>query len=116
MFALVRTEPDAPKHAGISYLLIDLKQPGVTIKPLRQMTGQAGFSQIFFDGVRTPADWIVGKRGEGWSVSRTTLKHERASIVNADRSLELVAKLVELARGATRFGRPAIEDREIRQD
>ena len=116
MFALVRTEPDAPKHAGISYLLIDLRQPGVTIRPLRQMTGEAGFSQVFFDDVRTPADWIVGRRGEGWQVSRTTLKHERGSIGGADRSLELVDKLVQLARAATRFGRPAIEDREIRQD
>jgi alkylation response protein AidB-like acyl-CoA dehydrogenase len=116
MFALVRTEPQAAKHAGISYLLIDLKQPGVTVRPLRQMTGEAGFSEIFFDDAKTPADWIVGRRGEGWSVSRTTLKHERASIGTADRGLELVSKLVDLARKAQRFGRPAIQDREIRQD
>lgn len=116
LFALVRTEPDAPKHRGISYLLIDMRQPGVTVKPLRQMTGGREFCQIFFDDVRTPADWIVGARGEGWQVSRTTLKHERASIGTADRSEELVSKLVELARESQRFGRPAIEDREIRQD
>jgi alkylation response protein AidB-like acyl-CoA dehydrogenase len=116
MFALIRTEPEAAKHAGISYLLIDLKQPGVTIRPLKQMTGGADFCEVFFDQATTPADWIVGRRGEGWSVSRSTLKHERASIGNADRSEELVSKLVELAREATRFGRPAIEDREIRQD
>jgi alkylation response protein AidB-like acyl-CoA dehydrogenase len=116
MFALIRTEPDAPKHQGISYLLIDLKQPGITIRPLRQMTGGAEFCEVFFDNATTPADWIVGRRGEGWNVSRSTLKHERASIGNADRSEELVRKLVELARESTRFGRPAIEDREIRQD
>ncbi|MDB5430168.1 MAG: acyl-CoA dehydrogenase [Caulobacter sp.] len=116
MFALVRTEPEAAKHAGISYLLIDLRQPGVTIRPLRQMTGEAGFSEIFFDNAKTPADWIVGRPGEGWQVSRTTLKHERASIGSADRGVELLGKLVELARKAQRFGRPAIEDREIRQD
>lgn len=116
MFALIRTEPDAPKHQGISYLLIDLKQPGITIRPLRQMTGGAEFCEVFFDNATTPADWIVGQRGEGWNVSRSTLKHERASIGNADRSEELVSKLVDLARESTRFGRPAIEDREIRQD
>jgi alkylation response protein AidB-like acyl-CoA dehydrogenase len=116
MFALIRTEPDAPKHQGISYLLIDLHAPGVTVRPLRQMTGGSEFCEVFFDNARTPADWIVGKRGEGWQVSKTTLKHERASIGNAERSQELVDKLVGLARETTRFGRPAIEDREIRQD
>jgi len=116
MFALTRTEPDAPKHQGISYLLIDLKQPGVTVRPLRQMTGDSEFCEVFFDNARTPADWIVGERGQGWQVSRTTLKHERASIGNADRSEELVSRLVDLARKTTRLGRPAIEDREIRQD
>jgi len=116
LFALVRTEPDAPKHQGISYLLIDMHQPGVTVKPLRQMTGGREFCQIFFDDARTPADWIVGARGQGWQVSRTTLKHERASIGTADRSEDLVNKLVELARESSRFGRPAIEDKEIRQD
>jgi alkylation response protein AidB-like acyl-CoA dehydrogenase len=116
MFALIRTEPDAPKHQGISYLLIDMHQPGITVRPLRQMTGGSEFCEVFFDNARTPADWIVGRRGEGWQVSKTTLKHERASIGNADRSQELVDKLVSLARESTRFGRPAIEDREIRQD
>jgi alkylation response protein AidB-like acyl-CoA dehydrogenase len=116
MFALLRTEPDAPKHAGISYILLDLRQPGVNIRPLKQMTGEAGFSEIFFDDARTPASWIIGKRGEGWQVSRSTLKHERASIGTADRGVELLERLVDLARKTTRFGRPAIEDREIRQD
>lgn len=115
MFALVRTEPEAPKHAGLSYLLLDLRQPGVTIRPLRQMTGESGFSEVFFDNATTPADWIVGERGQGWRVSRTTLRHERASIGNAERGIELVDKLVALARSTQRFGRPAIEDREIRQ-
>ncbi|MGE4609736.1 MAG: acyl-CoA dehydrogenase family protein, partial [Myxococcota bacterium] len=70
MFCLTRTEPDAPKHAGISYLLIDMKQPGIDVQPLRQITGAATFNQVFLTDVRTPADWIVGKRGEGWLVSR----------------------------------------------
>ncbi len=115
MFCLCRTEPDAPKHAGISYLLIPMDQPGVEVRPLRQMNGSADFNEVFLTDAKTPKDWIVGKRGEGWQVSRTTLKHERNSIgasANAARNFEA---LVELARSARRDGRPAIEDPAIRQ-
>ncbi|MDE0061352.1 MAG: acyl-CoA dehydrogenase family protein [Gammaproteobacteria bacterium] len=114
MFALVRTEPDAPKHQGISYLLLDLHQPGVTVRPLKQITGQSTFNEVFFDDVRTPADWIVGRRGEGWQVSRATLKHERTGIGNAETYLEQFAKLVNVARSTARNGRPAIEDPIVR--
>jgi len=72
MFGLFRTEPDASKHAGISYLLIDMKQPGVEIRPLINITGGKDFNEVFFDDARTPADHILGKRGEGWQVSRST--------------------------------------------
>ena len=115
MFALVRTEPDAPKHDGISYLLIDLDQPGITRRPIRQMTGESGFFEFFFDNAVTPADWIVGERGKGWQVSRTTLKHERASIGSADSLGGQFAKLVELAQETDRNGRPAIQDPLVRQ-
>ncbi len=115
MFCLVRTEPDAQKHAGISYLLIDMKQPGIDVRPLRQMTGGADFNEVFLTDVRTPADWIVGKRGEGWLVSRTTLKHERNSIGNAAMAESMFRGLVRLAKDRTRNGKPAIEDPEIRQ-
>ncbi|MFP8881630.1 MAG: acyl-CoA dehydrogenase family protein [Myxococcota bacterium] len=115
MFCLTRTEPDAPKHAGISYLLIDMKQPGIDVQPLRQITGAATFNQVFLTDVRTPADWIVGKRGEGWLVSRSTLKHERNSIGNAAQSLHLFGRLVELAQRVKINGAPAIEDIAIRQ-
>jgi alkylation response protein AidB-like acyl-CoA dehydrogenase len=115
MFCLCRTEPDVPKHAGISYLLISMKQPGVEVQPLRQMTGGADFNQVFLTDARTPRDWIVGKRGEGWIVSRSTLKHERNSIGAAAQSTAMFAGLVHLAKSAKRNGRPAIEDPEIRQ-
>ncbi len=115
MFCLVRTEPDAPKHKGISYLLIDMKQPGVEVRPLRTMTGTADFNEVFLNDVRTPRDWIVGERGEGWLVSRTTLKHERNSIGGARRTEESLNSLARLAKKTMRNGRPAIEDPEIRQ-
>lgn len=115
MFMLVRTEPDAPKHQGISYLLLDLRQPGVTIRPLKQMNGDAEFNEVFFDGARTPANWIVGERGKGWEVSKTTLKHERGSVGGADASAHLFARLVDLARAAERDGVPAIRRPEVRQ-
>ena len=115
MFCLVRTEPDASKHAGISYLLIDMNQPGIDVRPLRQMTGTADFNEVFLNDVRTPADWIVGSRGEGWQVSRTTLKHERNSIGAASQTRALLAGVIKLAQETTRNGRRAIEDPNVRQ-
>ena len=115
MFCLVRTEPDAAKHAGISYLLIDMKQPGIDVRPLKQMTGSAEFNEVFFNDVKTPADWIVGNRGEGWLVSRTTLKHERNSIGAAGQVVGLFNGLVKLAREKQIDGKPAIEDPSIRR-
>ena len=116
MFCLVRTEPDEKKHAGISYLLIDMKSKGIDVRPLRQMTGSSEFSEVFLNDVRTPKDWIVGKRGEGWLVSRTTLKHERNSIGNAAQSLGLLDALVELAKFRKIDGKPAIEDPGVRRE
>jgi alkylation response protein AidB-like acyl-CoA dehydrogenase len=115
MFCLCRTEPDAPKHAGISYLLIPMKQPGIEVRPLRQMTGGADFNEVFLTNAKTPKDWIVGQRGEGWLVSRATLKHERNSIGAAAQSTAVLAGLVHLAKTTKRGGRPVIEDSEIRQ-
>ena len=115
MFCLVRTEPEAKKHAGISYLLIDMKQPGIDVRPLKQMTGSSEFNEVFFNDVRTPEDWIVGKRGEGWLVSRTTLKHERNGIGAAAQSVNLLQALVGLAKERKLDGRPAIEDPSIRR-
>jgi len=115
MYALVRTEPDLPKHAGISYLLIDMKQPGIEVRPLRQITGEADFCEVFFNDARTPADWIVGKRGEGWQTSRTTLKHERNSIGGATQSQQLFDSLLRLARSSRKDGRPALDDPSIRK-
>lgn len=117
MFILVRTEPDAPKHQGITYLLIDLDQPGITRRPIRQMTGDTGddtFYEFFFDDARTPVSWQVGARGEGWQVSRTTLKHERAAIGSADVLGRQFAKLVALARDVGRMDDPIVREQLAR--
>jgi alkylation response protein AidB-like acyl-CoA dehydrogenase len=115
MFCLCRTEPEQPKHGGISYLLIPMKQEGIEVSPLVQMNGGHDFNTVFFNDAKTPADHIVGKRGEGWLVSRTTLKHERNSIGNASQALMMFEGLVHLARNQKRGGRPAIEDPTVRQ-
>jgi alkylation response protein AidB-like acyl-CoA dehydrogenase len=114
MFMLVRTEPDAPKHDGITYLLIDLDQPGITRRPIRQMTGEEGdhtFCEFFFDNAETPVGLQVGERGQGWYVSRTTLKHERASIGSADGLGKQFSKLVDLATETGRISDPIIRDK-----
>jgi len=109
MFCLVRTEPEAPKHKGISYLLIDMKTPGITVRPLAQITGEVDFNEVFLEDVRVPATNIVGKRGEGWAVSMSTLKHERdfMSGVIGQRLLDGVSALAQSVRSR---GRPAIKD------
>jgi len=116
MLLLARTEPDAPKHQGITALLVRMKQPGVTVRPLRQITGQAGFNEIFLDDVRTPAHWMVGNRGEGWQVSRKTLVLERNIVGAAGRTEEIFDKLLRLARTVQIDGRPAIADPLIRDE
>src|SRR5574338_778856 len=115
MFGLFRTEPDAPKHAGISYLLLPMKQPGVRVAPLRQMNGGAEFYEVFFDGARTAKDHLVGRRGEGWKVSRSTLVHERKLIGDPNYIRRLFQGVVELARRTEWQGRPAIEDAGVRR-
>jgi len=114
MFALLRTEPDAPKHKGISYILLDMKAPGVTVRPIQQINGDTEFCEVFLDDVRTPASWLVGPRGEGWNVSRSTLKHERNHIGSSTRTVPMFRSLVKLAQRRQINGRPAIEDPRIR--
>jgi len=114
MFALIRTEPDKPKHEGITYFLIDMKTPGIDVRPLRQMTGEADFNEVFFDNVRVPRHSIVGERGAGWQVSRSTLKHERALIGNASMARRSFDGLVAIAQMVEVRGRKVIGDAVIR--
>ncbi len=110
MFCLVRTEPDAPKHRGISYLLIPVHSDGLTVSPLKTMTGRSEFNQVFFDNVRIPATNIVGKRGEGWKVANVTLKHERGGLGDPNKSMARFEGLVKLMKRETLDGRRAIDD------
>ncbi len=80
MFCLVRTEPDAPKHEGISFILFDMETPGVTVKPIQLISGASPFCQTFLDNVRVPKRNLVGERGKGWTVGKRLLQYERTSI------------------------------------
>lgn len=106
IFCLVRTELDAPKHAGISYLIFSMDTPGIEVRPLRTMTGHAEFNETFFTDVRVPVDQIVGERGQGWSVANATLGHERGMLGDPDalenRLLALVRLMQEERIGAAR--------------
>ena len=115
LFGLFRTETGASKHKGISYLLVPVDQPGIEVRPLKQMTGGTDFNEVFFDDARTPAENIVGQRGQGWQVSRATLKHERNLIAHPNMMRNACDALVDLARSARRGDRRAIEDPGIRQ-
>lgn len=114
---LVRTDPDAPKHRGISCLLVDMKSPGLTVRPLRQMTGEAEFNELFFEDVRVPRANLLGELHNGWATSITTLMNERGTSAFSTQARFRIAydNLVELAQQSTINGRPAIHDRLIRQ-
>jgi alkylation response protein AidB-like acyl-CoA dehydrogenase len=115
MFCLVRTNPSAPKHRGISYLLIDMTTPGVTVRPLIQMTGDAGFNEVFFDNVRVPRKNLVGELDHGWQVANATLAHERNMLGSTTRTQQMFNGLVRLAQVRERYGKPASADPVLRQ-
>ena len=110
MFCLVRTEPEAPKHAGISYLLIPMDTPGIEIRPLVDMTLNAGFNEVFFTDVTIPENNIVGKRGEGWSVANATLSHERGSLSNPNAMMNRLNALIERMKNETINGQKVIDN------
>jgi len=110
IFCLVRTEPDAPKHHGISFLLFSMKTPGIDIRPLVDMTGVANFNEVFFTDVCVPAAQIVGQRGEGWRVANAILRHERGSLADTNVMLSRVNALGDLMKHETVDGRRVIDD------
>ena len=114
---VVRTDPSAPKHKGMTVLLVDMKSPGVDVRPLRQMTGETEFNEIFFHDVKVPVENVVGKVNEGWEVAMGTLMHERGTFgaglqITYHRNME---RLIGLARERQRNGKPAAQDPLMRQ-
>jgi alkylation response protein AidB-like acyl-CoA dehydrogenase len=109
MFALVRTEPDARKHDGISYLVFPMSTPGIEVRPLHTLTGNAEFNEVFFTNVRVPKTSLVGHRGEGWKIGNTTLRHERNMLGSTSQTESLFASLVELMHVETVNGARAID-------
>lgn len=114
IFMLVRTDPNAPKHNGISYLLVDMKTPGVTVRPLVLANGHAHFNEVFFEDVRVPKANVVGPKNEGWKVTITTLMFER-TIAGGGNYREQVQRLAELARRVSINGQPAWDQSWVRQ-
>jgi alkylation response protein AidB-like acyl-CoA dehydrogenase len=107
---LARTNPDVPKHAGITYFLLDMSAPGIDIRPLRQITGHAHFSEVFLDEVRIPSSMIVNGVDGGWKAAVTTLSNERAAISGSDRGKEF-GILLDQARSSGRADDPRIRQR-----
>jgi alkylation response protein AidB-like acyl-CoA dehydrogenase len=114
---LVRTDPDAPKHRGLSYLLVDMKTLGIAVKPLRQMTGESEFNEMFFEDVHVPRANLLGGLNEGWRVAMTTLMNERGTmgLSSVTRFRMTFDEIVELAKKTERGGKPVVKDPIARQ-
>lgn len=103
-FVLCRTDPEAPKHRGLSYLLVPMRQEGIEVRPIVQITGDSEFSEVFFDGARTAAENIVGRPGDGWKVAMGTLAFERGTLT-LGQQLDFRNELLEIIDVARRNGR-----------
>ncbi|MDA3658044.1 acyl-CoA dehydrogenase family protein [Mycobacterium xenopi] len=114
-YLLARTDPDAPKHKGISAFILDMAIPGVSVRPLRELTGTADFNEVFIDDVVVPAEAMIGAPGEGWAIANATLAHERTGVGAHVVKLKLaIDALIALARRVTVDGRPAIDSDRVR--
>ncbi len=111
---IVRTDPAAPKHRGLSAFIVDMHAPGVDVRPLREMAGGRTFNEVFLSDVEVPARNLVGPAGQGWAVALTTMAQERLTAGLVGLAAMPTAPLIELARGAHRNGATAIEDRVLR--
>jgi alkylation response protein AidB-like acyl-CoA dehydrogenase len=113
---LVRTDANAAvKHDGITCLLVPMDTPGITVRPIKNMSGGAMFAEVFFDDVRVPVEQRLGEEGQGWKVTVSALAHERSSIAEVEGLLRKLDELVELAQKSVKNGRPALADDGIRR-
>ena len=117
MMLLARTDPDAPKHKGITYFLLDMKTPGVTVKPLRQITGDPEFNEVFFDNVRIHESQVLGEVNNGWQVGLTTLMYERLALgFGLQVRLRITLEgLIDMARKVEKSGLLLTKDPVMRQ-
>lgn len=114
-YLLARTDPDAPKHKGISAFILDMATPGVSVHPLRELTGTADFNEVFLDDVVVPADAMIGAPGQGWAIANATLAHERTGVGAIVVKLRLaIDALIALARRVSVDGRPALDSDRVR--
>ncbi len=113
---LARTDPSVPKHKGISCFLISMRQPGVDVRPLRQITGSAHFSEVFMTDARVEKADLVGRPGQGWEIAQTTLSYERggSSLARVTRYAAAFHQLIRSVRTLRRGGRPLLEDPAVR--
>ncbi len=113
IFVLARTDPDAPKHKGISFLLMPMDQPGITVRPIRQMTGTSEFNEVFFDDAHARADLVVGGVGNGWKVAMATLGFERGTAFLSQhvRFTRELRRLIETARANGSLADPLVRQR-----
>ena len=110
MFCLVRTDAEAQQQRGISFLLIDMKTPGITVRPIITLDGEHEVNEVFLDNVRVPVENLVGRENEGWTCAKYLLTHERTTIAGIANSKAMLNNLKALAREERRNGRPMIED------
>jgi len=114
IFCLVRTNPDSKKQEGISFLLIDMKSPGVTVRPIQTIDGGREVNEVFFDDVKVPVENLVGEENKGWDYAKFLLGNERFGIARVGLSKERIRRLKELAAIERVGGRPMIEDERFR--
>lgn len=110
IFCLVRTDPNAKAQEGISFLLIDMKTPGISVRPIITMEGAHEVNEVFFDNVRVPVENLVGKENEGWTYAKFLLVNERSGIAGVARSKRQIARIRDIARAELIDGRPLITD------
>jgi alkylation response protein AidB-like acyl-CoA dehydrogenase len=111
---LVRTDPNVPKHKGLTMFWVDMKSPGVEVRPIKQMSGDSNFNEVFFTNVRVNDNQRLGKEGEGWKVALTTLMNERLAVGGSQGNAD-VAELIKLARETEIDGKPAIANGAVRE-
>jgi alkylation response protein AidB-like acyl-CoA dehydrogenase len=110
MFCLVRTESSARRQDGISFLLIDMKTPGITLRPIISIDGEHSLNEVFFDNVRVPVANRVGEQDKGWTYAKSLLAHERTAIAGVGNSKRKIRQLKELAARETHLGQPLLQD------